>query len=121
MIVNLSGGIKLPAILDDLKLGKCIDFVKKSVEDAVKSGEQEISVRSLFGGENYDWVQLGFPIGDLWLALREKYEDESYVDPKGQAERQAGIYVGHILKYVCNTSPTRFKMRHDFSITYEVV
>lgn len=121
MIVNLSGEIRLPGILEDVALNKCIDFVRDSVDNAIKNGAKEVSVRSLFGGENYDWCRLGFPIGVLWLILQEKYEDEGYADPEGQAERQAGIYVGHILKYVCNTSSRRFKMRHDFSITYEVV
>lgn len=128
MIVNIKGGLRLPRIFGytpagKAKLQKCIDFVKDEVVKTIASGTKSFSVQTLFGGDNYNWVQLGFPIGDLWIDLEQKYINEGYADPQCQAEHQAGIYVGMIMKYVCHSVlKTNFKMKNEFNhITYTVV
>jgi len=128
MIVNIDGRLRLPKIFGDTSAGKarlqrCIDFVKNEVVNTIASGNKTFNAQTLFGGDNCDWVALGFPIGDFWLELEQKYINEGYVDPQYQAERQAGIYVGMVLKYVCHrVLKTHFKMKHDFKhIVYTVV
>jgi hypothetical protein len=128
MIVNMKGGLRLPRIFGytpagKAKLQKCIDFVEQEVNKAVKSGVKTFSVQTLFGGDNYNWCALGYPIGDLWTELRDKYEDEGYSDPDYQAVHQAGIYVGYIMKYVCHRmTSAKFEMERTFTnIKYTVV
>lgn len=128
MIVNIKGGLRLPRIFGNTQAGKaklqrCIDFVRDEVVKTIASGTKTFNAQTLFGGDNYNWVQLGFPIGDFWLDLKQKYINEGYSDPQWQAEHQAGIYVGMCLKYVCHSVlKTNFKMKNEFNhITYTVV
>ena len=127
MIVNLTGNIRLPKIFGDSKKGKtklqkCIDFVEEHVMCALNSGEKEIYVHKLFGGDNSDWVGLNYPIGELYTELCNKYQNEGYSDYESQAMKQAGIYVGFILKFVCHYLEIKFKMTRTYStIIYNVI
>lgn len=69
--------------------------LKKKFSRFVPKGEW-FSVQSLFGGDNYDWCKLGYPIGDIWAVLNEDYEDRGFSDVEERAVKQAGIYVGMI-------------------------
>lgn len=119
MIINMIGGLRLPRIFgtQTTKLDNCVDFVRQEVDKAIKSGQKEISVRSLFGGDNYDWCAHGFPIGDIWVECRKKYVSEGYSDPDEAAKIQSGKYVGMILKYVMYGHSKSFKMRKEFNYT----
>lgn len=128
MIVNIKGGLRLPRIFGNTPAGKaklqrCIDFIRDEVVKTIASGTKTFNAQTLFGGENCNWVQLGFPIGDFWLDLEQKYINDGYSDPQWQAEHQAGIYVGMCLKYVCHSVlRTNFKMKNEINhITYTVV
>ena len=122
MIVNLSNGFKLPRILSQKDLDRCIDFVETELTNRIRSGEKTFSVQSMFGGENYDWCSLGFPIGDIWIKCNEKYENEGYSDHEERAKTRAGIYVGMILKYVCHKVNFNFKIKKLFKQNvYELV
>ena len=129
MITNKKGVIRLPRIFGQTPQGKaklqnCIDFVFNRVSAEVKKGKgTKFNAQTLFGGANYNWCQLGYPIGDIWIACDEKYDDEGYLDHEERAVRQAGIYVGYILKYVCHKLITaNIKMKSNFcNIEYEVL
>lgn len=114
MITNLTGGLRQPKLFDrkDPVYKRILDFVKKEVQ-SVPKGEW-FSVQSLFGGDNYDWCKLGYPIGDIWVVLNEDYEDRGFSDAEERAVKQAGIYVGMIMKYVIHNLPDKYEMKREF-------
>ncbi len=114
MIKNLTGGLRQPKIFNGKGLDKNLiyGFIESNIRSVQK--EEWFSVQSLFGGDNYDWCKLGYPIGKIWVFLNEKYKNLGFSDSEERAVKQAGIYVGSIMKYIIHNLPDEYEMKREF-------
>lgn len=126
MIFNVSGEVfRKPKIITSAELSTISSWVESEIDKYIKSGNTEFGIKDLFGGENYYWGDNNFPIQTLFTKYHNKYISEGYTD-KGatdEAVKQAGIYVGWIIKSVCrNTKLYTFEIKREFrQIIYKVV
>lgn len=101
-----------------------IDWLKWSIEHAVRSGETEVSVQKLFGGENWDWKECGFPIQLIWDKFYEKYCDDKNIphgDESDMTFEQAARSVGRLFKIAILKSKYTFKMKKAFRSTIYIL
>ena len=124
-MLTTNEGLRLPRIFDrnGSQFKRIMKFIENDIDNHSKRIGERFSAHKLYGGKNYDWCALGFPIGDFYVKLYAKYKAEGYPDPDETAQAMAGAYVGMCMKYICAKHPSKtFKIHREFrSIVYERV